>query len=343
MGSASPRDAIDSLQFSTRQFDPNERFARYSDFYSNGADTIALGSTVSAEIEAWRVGELLLYARRISGLGAERLAPRVRRNQFDHFTLQLNIAGEFHGEGDDGFRVVRPGEILVLDMAKPMRSRMLDVSLLTLTVPRSVLTTARADVDALHGLVIPPEHAGALTRFLSPWVDTVTRPLADSHGVDALLTERLGSTLAGMGLAKASAHDPSFYARLDTAQSFIRDHLFEETLSPARVARAANLSRATLYRMFEDLGGVRKYIQTQRLARLKSRLSNPSERQSVAALAYDSGFASEHHASRSFKQEFGLPPAVFRREVHLSARSAFGDQASALKSKMLEWYSGATR
>ena len=135
---------INTIKFSTHQFDPIERFERYRDFYNAGADAIDLGSPVSADVEARRLGGLLVFERRIAGLGAERLAPRVRRNQFDHFTLQLNLRGDFHSEGAAGFQVVRPGEILLLDMAKPMRTRMPDVHLITLSIPRAVIEFRRS-------------------------------------------------------------------------------------------------------------------------------------------------------------------------------------------------------
>ena len=154
-----------------------------------------------------------------------------------------------------------------------------------------------------------------------------------------ILADLLGSALKKMGLGKGTAYAQTGDERLNAAQRFIREHLFDEALSPSRVARATNLSRTTLYRVFEAAGGVRKYIQTQRLARLKSSLSDPFERQSVAALAYASGFASEHHANRSFRQEFGLPPAKFRREVLLSVQSKYGDDGSALKRNLMAWYS----
>jgi transcriptional regulator GlxA family with amidase domain len=158
-----------------------------------------------------------------------------------------------------------------------------------------------------------------------------------------VLTRLLGATLTEMGLATAAAGERSDDERLAAAQTFIRTRLSDEALSPSRVARATRISRATLYRLFDEAGGVRKYIQTQRLAQLRDSLSDSSQQQSVAALAFDAGFASEHHASRSFREAFGLPPAEFRREMRLSAQSRFGDHASALKRKLLDWYSHLTR
>jgi hypothetical protein len=158
---------IDTFNFLTRKLDPSERFGRYRDLYSYGSDSIELGSPVAAELKAWRLGELILFERRLAGLGSERLAPRVRRNQFDHFTVQLNLRGDFHGDGSDGFKAVRPGEILLLDMSKSSRTRMPNVHLVTLSVPRAVIESAGAATDKLHGLVVPVERAAPLADFLA--------------------------------------------------------------------------------------------------------------------------------------------------------------------------------
>jgi AraC-like DNA-binding protein len=328
---------VETLNFSTRSFEMKERFARYRDIYSGGADTIALEGPVSAEVEARRLDGLVLYERRISGLGVERLAPRVRRNQFCHFTLQLNLQGEFHGDGADGFRAVSHGEILLLDMARPMRTRMPNVHLITLSVSRGVMDSIGAETDRLHGVVIPAERAAGLNRLLRSAVEKVDAQPQMLFG--ELLAHQLGSILGAMSLARRADREQPEEVRLRLARRFIQTHLWDEALSPAHVARAAGLSRATLYRLFDDTGGVRKYIQMLRLAQLKRSLGNPLEQRPVAALAFDAGFVSEHHASRSFKQVFGLAPGEFRREIRLSAQSEFGVQASTLKRKMAAWSS----
>jgi hypothetical protein len=159
MDGVSPQQMTDNLAFSTRQFAPAERFARYRDFYDNGADAVELDAPVSADITAWRLGGIVLYERRLAGIGSERREARVRRNQFDHFTLQLNLTGEFHGEGAHGFQAVRPGEILLLDMAKPMRIRMPHAHLITAAVPRAALESTGAAIS---------DHPGRPRRRLGP-------------------------------------------------------------------------------------------------------------------------------------------------------------------------------
>ncbi len=331
---------IERLNFSTSAFAPDERFARYSDFYANGADAIALDDRVSAEVKAWRLGGLILFERMLAGVGTERLAPRVRYNQFDHFTLQINLGGEFHAEGDDGFRAVRPGEIVLLDMARPMRTRFPDVHVITLALPRTVAETAAGSVDALHGLVIPRLLAAPLTSFLLASIGRIDSARSDIDlNVSGKLTELLGRALSGMGHGGRFDWDATDDDRLLAAQHFIRSRLSDELLTPARVARAAGVSRATLYRLFDTRGGVRKYIQEQRLVQLKRSLSDPNRDRPVSILAYEAGFADESHANRSFRKEFGQPPSRFRREMRLGAQSNYGVQATALKTRLMEWYS----
>jgi len=323
----------DSLSFSTRSLSPADRFAHYSDFYSSGADAVDLGVPIAADVLAWRLEGLVVYERRIAGLGSERLAGRVRCNQFDHFTLQLNLRGDFHGEGASGFQAVGPGEILLLDMAKPMRTRMPDVHLITLSIPRAAVRSASCAVDQLHGLVIPATSAAPLASFLISLIGRRNGQSQFGRPDDSLvITDLLGAALNRMGLGA-----PPSDARLNAALRYIRQSLADETLSPTRVARATGLSRATLYRLFEPIGGIGKYIQAQRLERLKSSLADPAEQQPVAALAFDAGFATEQHANRSFKQQFGRPPAEFRREMRRLTASRAGDGLGEPRGKMLSW------
>ena len=274
-----------------------------------------------------------MTARRFRGGGSERLAARVRQNQFDHFTLQLNLRGDLHGEGASGFRAVGPGEIQLLDMAKPMRTRMPDVHLITLSIPRAAIRSASGAVDQLHGLVIPAVCAAPLASFLISLIGRRNvQPQFGRPDDNLVITELLGAALNRMGLGA-----PPSDARLNAALRYIRQNLADETLSPARVARATRLSRATLYRLFEPIGGIGKYIQAQRLERLKSSLADPAEQQPVAALAFDAGFATEQHANRSFKQQFGRPPAEFRREMRRLTASRAGDGLGEPRGKMLSW------
>ncbi len=72
------------------------------------------------------------------------------------------------------------------------------------------------------------------------------------------------------------------------------------------------MSRSNLYRLFEDIGGVARYIQRERLLEAQSILSDPARTQSISAIAEDLCFADASSFSRMFRREFGHSPSEVR-------------------------------
>ena len=330
----------ESLTFSTAPFPAREAMARYRDLYSNGSDTAEIGPDVSADIKGWQLDRMILFDRRIRGVGAERAANRVRRDQFDHFTLQLNRGGEFHGEGEHGFRAVAAGELLLLDMSKPMRTRMPDAHIITVSLSRELVAAAASTTDHLHGLILPKATSGLLSDFLISLVGHApTLPSEAKPAARRTLVELLHVALGPDGAPAEPARAQLDAIRLDSARRFIDANLSDARLGPDTVAAAMGTSRATIYRVFEEAGGVAKYILARRLSRLRAALANPGEMRSFATLAHHVGFASESHASRVFQQMFGVRPAEFRQEIRFSMSSDYGSVAALAKRKLTAWVS----
>jgi AraC-like DNA-binding protein len=72
------------------------------------------------------------------------------------------------------------------------------------------------------------------------------------------------------------------------------------------------MSRSNLYRLFENTGGVARYIQRERLVEAHAVLSDPATAKSISAIAEDLCFADASSFSRAFKREFGLSPGEVR-------------------------------
>jgi AraC-like DNA-binding protein len=72
------------------------------------------------------------------------------------------------------------------------------------------------------------------------------------------------------------------------------------------------MSRSSLYRLFEDIGGVARYIQSQRLLEAHAVLSDPATTKSISAIAEDLCFADASSFSRVFRREFGHSPGEVR-------------------------------
>ena len=89
-------------------------------------------------------------------------------------------------------------------------------------------------------------------------------------------------------------------------------HLRTPTLGPRTLGRLIGMSRSNLYWLFEDIGGVARYIQRERLLEAHAVLSDAASAQSISAIAEDLCFADPSAFSRTFKREFGYSPTEVR-------------------------------
>jgi AraC-like DNA-binding protein len=100
--------------------------------------------------------------------------------------------------------------------------------------------------------------------------------------------------------------------RKERVRQIVRKHLRTPTFGPMILCRLAGMSRSNLYRLFEDTGGVARYIQRQRLLEAYAVVRDPTTTKSMSAIAEDLCFADGSSFSRAFKREFGHSPGEVR-------------------------------
>ena len=82
------------------------------------------------------------------------------------------------------------------------------------------------------------------------------------------------------------------------------------TFGSPEIAAAAGVSRATLYRSFERVGGVNRFVQERRLHHARQALRQRIDlKPSIAEIAWNYGFTSMSHFNRMFRKRFGYPPS----------------------------------
>lgn len=97
---------------------------------------------------------------------------------------------------------------------------------------------------------------------------------------------------------------------------YIDGRLGDYDLGERMIRNAFNLSRATLYRRFQPLGGIASFIRDKRLQLAHMHLKgNPNC--SLTWLLYEVGFSSERQFQRSFQARYGMSPANWRRSCQL--------------------------
>ncbi|MGW2044686.1 helix-turn-helix domain-containing protein [Streptomyces sp. NPDC001858] len=249
-----------------------------------------------------------LRTRRLvaQGGGEERVVVKL----LDRGTARLTQDGR---EAD-----MRPGDIFVYDMARPVR---LDLprSFRTKSVvlPRDVLGLSESDLTRVTASPIRPDSAlgGLLSPFLTGLVDTAaTYPpriseLMASNVVDllsVLVDEQLGRTAAG-----TRRGDRALLLRI---QAFIDQHLADPELGPKVIARVHHISPRHLHKLFESEDvTVTRWIQRRRLEGSRRELARrDAASRSVTVVAHRWGFTSAAHFSRAFRAAYGMTPSEWR-------------------------------
>jgi AraC-like DNA-binding protein len=93
--------------------------------------------------------------------------------------------------------------------------------------------------------------------------------------------------------------------RKERVRQIVRKLLRTPTFGPIALCRLVGMSRSSLYRLYEDGGGVARYIQRERLLEAHAVVTDPTTTKSVSAIAEDFCFADASSFTCASKREFG--------------------------------------
>ncbi|RYY25871.1 MAG: helix-turn-helix domain-containing protein [Sphingomonadales bacterium] len=261
-----------------------------------------------------RFGASVLGRGRSVGQTFVRDAQLVRRSGLDHVSITVNLSdgvGDFNGVSARS----GGGSIQFRDLARPSISTTSAVDLINLVVPRHVLPSWLLG-RGFHGLTLSGESAGA--RLIASHLGTladVADELTDDEGIAAVeATFVIAERFLGQGRAVAPPHS-------DAIQRTIRRramHLFDSAaLSRSAgvddIAVKIGVSRSSLYRAFEPMGGVMAYVRHRRLDRVYAALRAPtSASRSIDELAFRHGFRDRAQLVSAFQKRFACSPQDVR-------------------------------
>jgi AraC-like DNA-binding protein len=235
---------------------------------------------------------------------------------------QLLILLQLEGSVDTDYAGRRArreaGDVDIVDYARPFSSAASDYANLMVVLARESVPAALLAL-APHGLIFPRESGAArligaaMQAFYAQADDlTVSEAEAAIEGIVALTTACARVRLAG----DEADHVKS---RRKAALDYIDAHLGNAELGPDEIADAANVSRASLYRLLAAEGGIRAVLLKRRLDQaLRLMLADNKDERSLADIAKYCGFGGTSQLSRAFRGRFGAPPrqylALVRRQ-----------------------------
>ncbi len=292
---------------------PGDRLARWraamGDTYAVTLPEDEAPTAFAYRISLWQHDHLLLAHAMFTGRTQRREALNIRRDQVDHFRLILQLEGELQHDADGPRHRVGPGQLLLSDMARPETYRVERGAHLVLFIPRERLEEALPGPYHLHGVILQGPVATVLAQHLVALVAAsprLARP--ESAALNEATVHLLAATLAPSLSTLGQARSDIAPTLLRQASRYIDLHLDEEDLDAARLCRFFGVSRSSMYRLFEPLGGVANYIRERRLTRACEVLAGGASHAPIAAVAHTFGFRTASQFSRAFRARFGYSP-----------------------------------
>jgi len=241
----------------------------------------------------------------------------IASSDLDQYLIAVVAEGGMAGDFAGTYATARSGDICILDLTQPLQSDVAAGGMFSTLIPRQALAKATAHAN-LHGLILKAHLP--MTKLLTAYLGGL-RDLGGQMSNDeaAAVQEALVTILAAAvrGEQPDSTKDlrPLSIALRQRILDFIDYNIKNPDLSPDFILSRFNVSRAHLYRVFTEDGGISSVIRDRRLdgAFLELTRTDVTAR-TIAEIAYVFGFANTANFSRRFRTRFGLTPSEVRRE-----------------------------
>jgi AraC-like DNA-binding protein len=258
----------------------------------------------------------------------------------DQFLIWLQVSGESDASYAGRRCKLRPGDVVILDYAREIFVRAPDFASIYVMIERKMVPPVFLE-PSMHGTHFAADSGAGRILYraveaLFQTLDALTVAEANA-ALEALITMTAG--MLESELARQATRDSSGDLLLDKALAFIDRNLARSDLAPALLEKSLPLSRSSLYRLFEPLGGVRNAILQRRLERaMRALLTGTAARPPLRAIARDHGFSSEEQYSRAFRTRFGMTPYQFYDMVRRKDTAALAAQVERFDFPgLLKW------
>lgn len=239
---------------------------------------------------------------------------RIARTGLDLIFVQVTLEGSDVRTVNGETTLVETGDISIFDLSRPLHSETQRCRNLTLVLPRHLLFSKDVQNDALHGLLL--KRSTSTARLIGSHLRALFDDLPDITQAEApaivTATANLVTNLVGPQVNNRTQPSPTVRgAVIMEIRRYIEQNIGQPDLGPDHLCKMFGLSRASLYRLFEPVGGVNDYIRTRRLRTAFDTLANDGKR-TVSEVAYACGFPDISAFSRAFRNQFGMSPSEVR-------------------------------
>lgn len=296
--------------------------------------------TFHNSVECYNFGNAVFGRCSSSPQAVSRSRTATRRDGIDHFHVVAQLTCGYRADYEGKAVACPPGGLRIVDMARPFEAASAAVDTLSIMIPRESLGPL-ADRN-LHGLVLDPQRSSVrllLSYLNAMWSDAGNLFADEAEAASTAAASLIGGAVGDLMNLDQGANRPAERTLVRLARDFIDAELGNRSLTPDAVGAYLGISRRTLYRLFDELGGVSGFIQGRRLDRAFDMVaSSRDNQQTLADIAERAGFTSDAHFSRAFRSRFGMRPGELR--LSTGTEAAPSGKAAAEAATLLAWIRG---
>lgn len=261
-----------------------------------------------ARARAWMLPPLVITRSSLPPVRFKRTREDAVRDGLDSLTLQLFLSGRGRGYADDVSFRIDAGSIAIQDAARSIEATTTLTETVTVTFPRAFLDDV-LPAHNVHGLVLKHGLARALAGFIRELPESLDG--AEEEAI-ALIPKLFRDLLAAV---LGTTPTPSVATEQRPLRDRVHRYIVRNLCLPLTVediCLATNTSRASLYRAFDNQGGVMNFVLNRRLDRARRLLNDRTDKRSIAAIAIACGFRDASEFGRAFRRRFGMAPSGIR-------------------------------
>lgn len=247
----------------------------------------------------------------------------IERDQLDHFAVTFFAAGGATTGAEQISIDTSQGDVVVTDLSRPATLQFAVLQsiseAITLWLPRHRFQGSISTENDMHGIVFKGATAAGMM------LGYCLQCLSDQHHsltydqFDSLADGLIEFAVNAVRTIPRATLDPRVdrpLASFVTIRRYIERNLASPSLGVNSIAVNFGLSRSSVYRLFEPVGGIASYIRKARLQRTWVEIVAPElADQRIAQIAYRYGFSNLGTFNRLFRNVYGLSPGDARRNA----------------------------